>query len=230
MTTGHPPGCDCCTGLADKTPLELDNRPGLPQIAYRAGTYGHFRASMLAGLTRASRPALAGLKTRDPSDFSVGLIDAWAVAADVLTFYTERIANEHYLGTATERRSIGDMVALIGYQLKPGVAAQAWLAFTLETAPGSPPASAIPLGAKVQTLPGPNEDSADVRDGRAAGGRGGVEPTQRYECWNRIRRALASSRYVSPVSGSIFVVAISSSSSPTTGPPPIRRIVGSGFV
>ena len=49
---------------------------------------------MTAGLTRGDRPALAGLKTRDPSDFSLALIDAWAVAADVLTFYTERIANE----------------------------------------------------------------------------------------------------------------------------------------
>ena len=36
----------------------------------------------------------------------MALIDAWAVAADVLTFYTERIANENYLGTATERRSV----------------------------------------------------------------------------------------------------------------------------
>ena len=42
---------------------------------------------------------LAGLTTRDPSDPSIALLDAWAVVADVLTFYQERIANEGYLPT-----------------------------------------------------------------------------------------------------------------------------------
>ncbi len=123
MSTNHGPGCDCCTGLSDRTPVELDNRPGLSAVAYRTGTYARFRTSMLAGLSRESRPALAALKTREPDDFAIALIDAWSVAADVLTFYAERIANEHYLGTATERRSIAGMTALIGYRLKPGVAA-----------------------------------------------------------------------------------------------------------
>ena len=121
MTSPHAPGCECCSGLADRTPLELYNRPGLPRIAYRTGTYPHFRASMLAGLNREGREQLAGLKTRDAEDFSIGLIEAWAGAADVLTFYTERVANEHYLGTATERRSVGELAALLGYRLQPGV-------------------------------------------------------------------------------------------------------------
>lgn len=156
--TGLPTGSGCgCGGLADSTPVEVMNRPGLPAIAYRTGTYATFRASMLAGLTRASRPALAELRTREEDDFSIALIDAWAVAADVLTFYTERIANEHYLGTATERRSVADIAALIGYRLDPGVAAQTWMAITLETAPGAPPESLIPAGSRMQTLPGPGE-------------------------------------------------------------------------
>jgi hypothetical protein len=157
LTRDHGPTCDCCAGLTDRTPVELGNRPGLSAIAYRTGAYGSFRASMLAGLSHALRPQLASLRTREPDDFSIALIDAWAVAADVLTFYTERIANEHYLGTATERRSVAEMAALIGYRLKPGVAAQAWLAFTLETAPGAPPESTISRGSRVQTLPGPGE-------------------------------------------------------------------------
>ena len=48
---------------------------------------------------------LRNLKTRDPNDFAIALLDAWATVADVLTFYHERIANEGYLRTATERRS-----------------------------------------------------------------------------------------------------------------------------
>ncbi|MGC5172571.1 putative baseplate assembly protein [Microbacterium sp. DT81.1] len=150
-------GCAACQGLADSTPTEIANRPGLAAIAYRPGTYSRFRASMLAGLTREGRPALAALKTREADDFSLALIDAWSVAADVLTFYTERIANEHYLGTATERRSVAEMVSLIGYRLAPGVAAEAWLAFALETAPGAPLRSTIPTASRVQTLAGPGE-------------------------------------------------------------------------
>lgn len=157
MTAGKRPGCECCAGLSDRTPIEVSNRPGLAGVAYRSGTYSRFRASMLAGLSRASRPGLAALQTRDSDDFSIALIDAWAVATDVLTFYTERIANEHYLGTATERRSVAELAALIGYRLKPGVAAQTWLAFTLETAPGAPAESTIPARTRVQTLPGPGE-------------------------------------------------------------------------
>ncbi len=156
MTTGGC-RCGCCSGISDQTPARVVNRPGLSEIAYRAGTYASFRASMVAGLTRQDHPALAGLRTRDPADFSMALIDAWAVAADVLTFYTERIANESYLCTATERRSVSGLTGLIGYRLGAGVAAQTTVAFTLATSPGSPRVVPIPRGAKAQSLPGPDQ-------------------------------------------------------------------------
>jgi hypothetical protein len=156
MTTGDC-RCGCCSGISDQTPVRVLNRPGLGEIAYRAGTYASFRASMVAGLTRQDHPALAGVRTRDPADFSMSLIDAWAVAADVLTFYTERIANESYLGTATERRSVSGLTGLIGYRLGAGVAAQTTVAFTLATSPGSPAVVPIPRGAKAQSLPGPDQ-------------------------------------------------------------------------
>ena len=73
----------------------------------------------------------------------IGLIDAFACAADVLTFYQERIANESYLRTAVERVSLQEMGKLIGYRLRPGVAAETWLAFALETPP-TPPANLAP--------------------------------------------------------------------------------------
>jgi hypothetical protein len=151
-------GCaDCCSGLSESTPVEIVNRPGLTSIAYRSGTWATFRASMHAGFTRASRPALARLRIRNDDDPAIAVIDAWAGAADVLTFYTERIAQEHYLRTATERRSVADLVALLGYRLAPGVAAQTWLAITLETAPGAPHSATIPARTRVATLPGPGE-------------------------------------------------------------------------
>src|SRR4029450_7470074 len=101
--------------------------------------------------------SLAQLQTRADDDFSIALLDAWATVADVLTFYQERIANESYLRTATERRSLLELARLIGYELRPGVAASTYLAFTVEDAPGSPPQTSIDIGTKVQSVPGPGE-------------------------------------------------------------------------
>ena len=99
--------CGCCAGVTQKTPLEVENRPGLSAIAYRVGVHGDFLASMIAGLTDADRPKLAELGTRDADDFTIALLDSWAVAAGVLAFYTERLAQESYLRTARERISFG---------------------------------------------------------------------------------------------------------------------------
>jgi len=124
--------CSCCAGISPETPATIHNRPGLNAIAYRVGTYSQFRESLLAALTGPSVPALHKLTTRNNDDFSIALADAWAVASDVLTFYQERIANESYLRTATERFSILQLGRQIGYELRPGVAASTYLAFTLE--------------------------------------------------------------------------------------------------
>ena len=79
---------------------------------------------MIAALTDADRPRLAALGTRDSDDFTIALLDAWAVASDVLTFYNERLAQESYLRTARERISLQELGRLIGYRLRPGVAAR----------------------------------------------------------------------------------------------------------
>ena len=51
--------CGCCAGVTQRTPLEVENRPGLSAIAYRVGVHGDFLASMIAGLTDVDRPKLA---------------------------------------------------------------------------------------------------------------------------------------------------------------------------
>ena len=161
--------CGCCEGIAASTPQGVSNRAGLSAIAYRIGEYAQFKDSMLAGL---SSSALDALRTRDADDFTLGLIDAVACAADVLTFYQERLANESYLRTATERVSLQEMAKLIGYHLRPGVAAETLLAFALET-PRAPPRGLPPepgafltgiptsltlsSGLQVQSVPGPDE-------------------------------------------------------------------------
>src|ERR1700752_3132201 len=149
--------CGCCAGVTDQTDVALTNRPGLTALAYRVGTHAQFKQRMLARLSAAERSALAGLQTRADDDFAIALLDAWATVADVLTFYQERIANESYLRTATERLSLVHLARLIGYEPRPGVAAHTLLAFTLEDAPGSPDRVVIDIGTKVQSIPGPGE-------------------------------------------------------------------------
>jgi hypothetical protein len=149
--------CGCCAGVGDETPQVITNRPALSSIAYRAGTYCTFKASMLAALSDPAFPLLALLRTRNTSDFSVALIDSWAVALDILTFYQERFANEAFLRTAVDQRSVFELARLVGYVPSPGVSASAVLAFTLSSAAGSPDNVLISAGTRVQSVPGPGQ-------------------------------------------------------------------------
>jgi hypothetical protein len=147
--------CDCCEGVTEWTPVAIDHRPGLPALPYRVGTHGTFRATMQASLSR--QPSLADLTTREDDDPTIAVLDAWATVLDVLTFYQERIANEGYLRTATESRSVVELAHEIGYVPNPGRAAATYLAFELATATGAPEQVTIPAGTKVQSVPGPDE-------------------------------------------------------------------------
>jgi hypothetical protein len=109
---------------------------------------------MQARLSNAGFPELAALKTRNPADPAMALLDAWAVTGDVLTFYQERYANEGYLGTATERRSVVELARLIGYQPRPGVSATVYLAYELDQ---NAIEVEIPAHTRAQSVPGPGE-------------------------------------------------------------------------
>jgi hypothetical protein len=177
--------CGCCQGVRALTPAAVTNAPGLSALAYRVGTHGTFKETMLAAIPGA--PALAGLSTRDDDDPVISLADAWSTVLDVLTFYQERVANEGYLRTATERRSLLELAAAIGYRLNPGVAASTFLAFTLETAPGAAPTATIDVGVKVQSVP---------REKQLAQTFETVEPVVAYRDWSAI--PARSTRFVPP--------------------------------
>ena len=82
------------------------------------------------------------------------------VSADILSFYNQNIANEAYLRTAVDQRSVFELARLVGYRPSPGVAASAFIAFTLNDAPGSPDNVLIPAGTRVQSVPGPGQSPA----------------------------------------------------------------------
>jgi Baseplate J-like protein len=165
--------CGCCSGISVQTPQGQSNLPGLPAIAYRTGRWATFKESMLARLSSAEYPALAGLKTRENDDFGIALLDASSVMLDILTFYQERLANEIYLRTATQLQSLTELSRLIGYQPAPGVGSAVYLSFSLSSAPGLPTdpttmAITIPKGTQVQSVPAQGqapqtfETSADI--------------------------------------------------------------------
>jgi hypothetical protein len=159
--------CGCCDTQADPEPIS--NPPGQPQLRYRIDTQPGFFSRMVARIPHqtvppvdgpaspdAARP-LAALTARALDDPSIALLDAFAVVADVLTFYQERIANEGYLRTATERRSVLELARAIGYELSPGVAATAFLVFDLEDGVGAPGTVTVPAGTQVVSVPGQDE-------------------------------------------------------------------------
>jgi hypothetical protein len=147
--------CGCCEGIKKVTPASIWNAPGLSSIKYRIGTHAQFKTSMLASISE--QEALRNLTTREDNDFAIALLDLWATVGDVLTFYQERIANEGFLRTATERRSILELARTIGYELGPGKAADAFLAFSVDAAASGGETTIIPVEVKVQSLPGEGE-------------------------------------------------------------------------
>jgi hypothetical protein len=209
MSNHEPDPCGCCDGDDSLTPAELYNRPGLDAINYRIGTHAAFLETMIARLSREEiieevitgwdsegkgitekriyRP-LSKLTARSGDDFSIALLDAWATIADVLTFYQERIANEGYLRTATERLSILELVRLIGYELKPGVAATTYLAFSVEAAEKL---AQIPAGTRAQSVPQPGETMQSFET---------TEDLEAWAAWNEIKLRTSKPQFINPYS------------------------------
>jgi hypothetical protein len=118
------------------------NRSGLSTLSMRITTHGASFARMLHALPREKAVdrltgvetlPLAMLSARTTADPTIALIDSFAATLDVLSFYSERIANEGYIRTARERLSAVELLRGVDYELKPGVAASAHLAFTVES-------------------------------------------------------------------------------------------------
>lgn len=194
--------CGCC---ATEPPSPAhENRPGLPALSYRIGTHDAFLRRMLARISREEIPdgpnqgtrPLSALSTRATDDPAIALLDAWAVSADVLTFYQERLANEGFLRTATERRSILELARAIGYELKPGVAAEAWLAFDIEDAQGAPEQTTIDAGVKVMSIPGPDEKPQTFET---------VERIEARPEWNKLRPQLTQPAQLDLTAKSIYL-------------------------
>lgn len=198
--------CGCCE--PEPLPSPIYNRPGLPALSYRAGTYGTFLRRMFNRLSAYALPdgdhegerPLADLSTRELDDPSIALLDASAVVADVLTFYQERIANEGFLRTSIERQSILELARSIGYELSPGVAAGTYLAFTIEEAAGAPLSAEIPAGSKVQSIPPQGKMPQTFET---------TEDITARKDWNTIRPQLTQHQYIDTITKRIYLAGTS---------------------
>lgn len=185
--------CDCCEGTEILTPVNTANRPGLSALRYRIGTHASFLETMKARLSSLnvqipepndpdkSTPGypLRALTSRNSDDASIALLDSWATVGDVLTFYQERIANEGFLRTATERRSVLELARLIGYALRPGVAASVFLALDLDK---GYEIEIQPHEVKAQSVPSTPQEQPQIFENN--------ETLEARATWNRIQPRL----------------------------------------
>ncbi|MHC1767284.1 MAG: putative baseplate assembly protein [Verrucomicrobiia bacterium] len=197
--------CGCCAGVSTNVPRVIVNRPGLLQVRYRVGEHGDFLSSARAALSEPQFAALRHLTTRDSDDFTIAVLDGWSTLADVLTFYQERIANELWLRTATERESILRLAQLIGYRLKPGIAAETPLCFLLEEAPGAPAQVRVESGAKVQSVPGADEKPQTFET---------VAALDAHREWNALRPALTMPAAIAPGATVLYLRGIATTLQP----------------
>ncbi len=144
--------CGCCQTEVAPAPALIQNRAGLSSIHYRVGTYASFLPAMTEQIAQTPELRQRWL-VRLTDDFGIALLAMWAYIADILTFYQERTANEAYLRTALLQESIVDLAALLDYKPAPGSAAEADLALFLE----QNKQLQIPVGLRVQSVPGQNE-------------------------------------------------------------------------
>ncbi|HEU4390615.1 MAG TPA: baseplate J/gp47 family protein [Blastocatellia bacterium] len=96
-------------------------------IDYLARDYNSFRQALI-DLIPAKLPEWTD---RSESSFGIVLIELFAYMADILSYYQDRLANEAFLTTAQERRSVINHLRLIGYELAPAAPAAARLSLVV---------------------------------------------------------------------------------------------------
>jgi hypothetical protein len=71
-----------------------------------------------------------GWQGNDPSDFGLALVEAFAYMGDLVNYYIDRVANETYLLTATQRESLLNIASMYGYKPANYVSASVTLDIT----------------------------------------------------------------------------------------------------
>ena len=101
----QPANCPCDV-FVHPSPLSID--AGLSTLPRQIAALPQYRHAMLSALP--TRTELVAWRARGDGDLGVMLIEMWAYACDVLSFYDETIAHESYLRTARLSPSVRKLV------------------------------------------------------------------------------------------------------------------------
>lgn len=123
-------------------------------IDYTSRDFAAMRASMLRH-GRTLVPEWQGAVTGDPNDFGVLLVEMFAYQGDILSYYQDRVANESFLATATQRGSVLRHARHLGYTPRSATAAVVTLDITVTTSRKV----IVPAFFQVATQPGAGEEA-----------------------------------------------------------------------
>jgi hypothetical protein len=102
----------------------------VPQVDYTVRDY----ASISEELKNLIQYYLPSWTSRDPADFGITLIELFAYMGDIMSFYIDRSANEAFLTTASQRKSVLQIANLLNYTPSNARAAKTGVIFSNNTA------------------------------------------------------------------------------------------------
>lgn len=80
-------------------------------IDYTGRDYYSLREQLIARI----QDRIPNWTAADPADFGVALVEAFSYMGDVINYYIDRTANENFIYTATQRRSLLNLAQTYGY-------------------------------------------------------------------------------------------------------------------
>ncbi len=121
------PGCfNNCAPDWDAPPKPQEN----PPIDYLAKDYDSFRHTLFSWMMN----RVPGWQPTSEADLDQVLLSLFAVAADELSDFQDRVMNEAYLTTARKRVSLARHARLMDYHIHQGNQANTWLAVRVRNA------------------------------------------------------------------------------------------------
>ena len=115
--------------------------------------------SLVSSLLELAAQRLPEWTDRSENDVGRMLVDLFAYVGDVLSYYQDRIVGESFLATAVERRSVIDLLALIGYTLATPAPATATLHVTVPDDATTP--VTVDVGAIFSTVAAPGKPAVE---------------------------------------------------------------------
>jgi hypothetical protein len=101
----------------------------IPQIDYTSRDYASIREDLI-DLIQYFAPEWTN---RDPADFGITLLEAFAFMGDNLHYYIDRAANEGFITTSSQRDNVLQLARLLGYQATDNTASKVTLTFQNST-------------------------------------------------------------------------------------------------